>query len=145
MSAILNLQSPQFPYANCTVENSEWFFPLDREELKEAGKDNPVDRKIQRDNTERAKGLCASCVHRKDCLTWANENVEEGIWGGTTKSERVIANRQPRTETKVDLYLLVSVQRFQMGLTKYAVAKSLGINPKTVERCIAKAQKLGIL
>jgi WhiB family redox-sensing transcriptional regulator len=35
-----------------------------------------------------AKKICASCPYVIECLAWAMENEELGIWGGTTARER---------------------------------------------------------
>ena len=36
-----------------------------------------------------AKDLCSRCPDREPCLRWAIHNDEEGVWGGTTKQERL--------------------------------------------------------
>lgn len=36
-----------------------------------------------------ARRVCASCPIVADCLQWAVDNFEEGVWGGTTKQERL--------------------------------------------------------
>jgi WhiB family redox-sensing transcriptional regulator len=35
-----------------------------------------------------AKGVCFGCPVMAECLDFALEHGEEGIWGGTTKEER---------------------------------------------------------
>ena len=48
---------------------------------------------------ERAKGICATCTVRTECLVYALENDERlGIWGGTTYVERrqIVRRRAPR-------------------------------------------------
>ncbi|GAA2110003.1 WhiB family transcriptional regulator [Actinomadura alba] len=41
-----------------------------------------------------AKSICAGCVVRSDCLTWALRAGEPaGIWGGTTPEERRLLRR----------------------------------------------------
>lgn len=42
-----------------------------------------------------AKAECAKCPVRAGCLTWAIENDEHGIWGGTTEDERAAMKPQP--------------------------------------------------
>lgn len=37
---------------------------------------------------EFAKSICAGCKFRAECLEWALENSEHGVWGGTTANER---------------------------------------------------------
>ena len=36
-----------------------------------------------------AKNICRTCPEIDNCLKTALENNEDGIWGGTTKSERI--------------------------------------------------------
>lgn len=35
-----------------------------------------------------AKALCHRCPSEDQCLSWAIENSESGIWGGMTEKER---------------------------------------------------------
>lgn len=37
---------------------------------------------------EEAKGVCSLCPIRQECLDWALDNTERGIWGGMTLQER---------------------------------------------------------
>jgi WhiB family redox-sensing transcriptional regulator len=43
---------------------------------------------IDGDRMSHAKAICGRCPVRPECLTWALDNHEEGIWGGTTTDER---------------------------------------------------------
>ncbi len=38
-----------------------------------------------------AKAVCAPCPVRANCLSYAFETMPEGIWGGTTRDERLAA------------------------------------------------------
>jgi WhiB family redox-sensing transcriptional regulator len=44
-----------------------------------------------------AKAICNSCPYKSECLEWALENRETGIWGGLTEMDR----RRIRRERKV--------------------------------------------
>src|SRR5215831_14365215 len=48
-----------------------------------------------------AKKYCDYCVCRRECLTWAYETGQQGIWGGTTDSERPFAYFLLKTVTIV--------------------------------------------
>lgn len=49
---------------------------------------------------EEAKRLCRSCSARIPCLTWALDNdVTDGVWGGTTEAERRVIRSSPRRTT----------------------------------------------
>jgi WhiB family transcriptional regulator, redox-sensing transcriptional regulator len=44
-----------------------------------------------------AKQVCSRCLVRQPCLTWALTVPEaDGIWGGSTPSERRLMQRAPR-------------------------------------------------
>lgn len=42
----------------------------------------------QVDLIREAKALCAACSVRAECLAFALEHPQKGIWGGTTERER---------------------------------------------------------
>jgi len=44
--------------------------------------------------TDAAKAVCGRCPVVRQCLDWAMEAPVEGIWGGTTESERRAARRR---------------------------------------------------
>ena len=39
-------------------------------------------------STKEAKRVCGECAVRLECLEYALENDEKGVWGGTTENER---------------------------------------------------------
>ena len=39
-------------------------------------------------NARAAKRICARCRVKTECLEWALEHEEQGIWGGTSDEER---------------------------------------------------------
>lgn len=67
---------PKFPQAKCAeVEDKDMFFP-----------DN---RKQEAERLHQLKAICASCIHRMECLEYALEKqIPHGIWGGSTPAER---------------------------------------------------------
>lgn len=53
-----------------------------------------------------AKMVCNSCDYQVECLAWAMDKKEIGIWGGTTEYERAQLRRgktirQPRKQYNV--------------------------------------------
>lgn len=46
--------------------------------------------------SRQAKEICASCAVREDCLNYALENEQIGIWGGLTGNERRRMRRRNR-------------------------------------------------
>lgn len=41
-----------------------------------------------RKDTAKAKGYCGMCTYKTECLAWAMEVDEIGVWGGTTEIDR---------------------------------------------------------
>ena len=65
--------------AACRGPQAAVFFPPPRAERK--------DEKLERE--ERAKGICAECPVREECLHYALDIREpHGIWGGLNENER---------------------------------------------------------
>lgn len=72
----LDIDAPNFPEAVCaTVEDKDFFFP-----------------KIGKQEAERLpqlRALCASCIHERECLTFAlDKQIADGFWGGKSATER---------------------------------------------------------
>ena len=42
---------------------------------------------------EEAADACESCMVRTQCLRYALDNAEEGVWGGTTEEQRRVIRR----------------------------------------------------
>ncbi|HLN06841.1 MAG TPA: WhiB family transcriptional regulator [Acidimicrobiales bacterium] len=52
---------------------------------------------VSDDDSEAAKGICATCTVRTSCLEYAlAEREREGVWGGLTERERRRIIRQRR-------------------------------------------------
>jgi WhiB family redox-sensing transcriptional regulator len=61
--------------AACTAVDPEMFFSSD---------------------TDEARRVCAGCPVSEDCLRWAmDNNIEHGVWGGLTPSERHALKARP--------------------------------------------------
>jgi len=43
---------------------------------------------VSYENERTTKAICAECPLKLDCLTYAIETGQHGIWGGTTENER---------------------------------------------------------
>jgi WhiB family transcriptional regulator, redox-sensing transcriptional regulator len=69
--------------AACRSADPDLFFPI-----SESG---PA-----RQEAARAKAICASCLVRHECLTFALRTGQaHGIWGGMTENERAAAQPVP--------------------------------------------------
>ncbi|RPK32208.1 WhiB family transcriptional regulator [Streptomyces sp. ADI93-02] len=71
--------------AMCREEDPELFFPV--------GNRNSAPMLLQ---TEEAKAVCRRCPVMEKCLDWAlgAGPVVEGVWGGTSESERLTIRRR---------------------------------------------------
>jgi WhiB family transcriptional regulator, redox-sensing transcriptional regulator len=74
--------------AACRDADPELFFPI--------GSAGPALRQI-----DEAKRICRACPAQTRCLAWAlDQEVIDGVWGGTTEDERrVIGSRRRRMST----------------------------------------------
>jgi len=62
-------------YGACHGADTELFFPI-----------TTTGRALRQVNS--AKAVCGRCKVRADCLSYALETMQHGIWGGTTGEER---------------------------------------------------------
>ena len=60
----------------CQGSDPELFFPI-----------SVTGRAVEQVNS--AKAVCGRCVVREHCLSYALRTMPEGIWGGTTREERI--------------------------------------------------------
>jgi WhiB family redox-sensing transcriptional regulator len=60
--------------AACLAEPPDLFFPI--------GVSGPPE------HVARAKAVCLRCPVREQCLAYALETAQQGIWGGLTEDER---------------------------------------------------------
>ncbi len=83
----------------CAETDPELFFPQE--------KDDPLVRHMTSIyyDEKGAKALCGTCPYKVQCLLFAVENREIGIWGGTTESER----RRLIRRTKGDARTIVQI------------------------------------
>jgi WhiB family redox-sensing transcriptional regulator len=70
--------------ASCTYVDPDMFFT------------DPKDENFRRDS-ELAKKICGVCVYKIECLTWALEENEVGVWGGTSELDRRQLRRKNRS------------------------------------------------
>ncbi|MGH8898936.1 MAG: WhiB family transcriptional regulator [Egibacteraceae bacterium] len=61
--------------AACLGEDTERYFPV--------GASGPA-----LDQIEQAKRVCAACVVCSECLEYALETNQDGVWGGMSQDER---------------------------------------------------------
>jgi WhiB family redox-sensing transcriptional regulator len=75
--------------AACRSADPELFFPIS-------------DSGPAREQTARAKAICATCQVRPECLAFALQTAQiHGIWAGTTEHERAAARRRAASEPPV--------------------------------------------
>lgn len=95
------------------------------------------------EDAEPARAVCRRCPLAVECLDYALENEEYGVWGGTTPDERqalrggvVVINaevRQRAAELRVDLVSRSSHEN---------IARKWNVSTRTIERA-ARQQRMG--
>jgi len=119
--------TPNFAQAVCaTIEDKDFFFP-----------DGRID---EAERLPQLKALCASCIHRKECLEYAiSRQIPYGVWGGSTPKERAIIvrpNRVPLGEVAKNI-----IDLNERGFTANEIASrlttSIGYVRKTIVRYVA--------
>jgi len=71
--------------ANCKGKNPEVFMSSKKEDIKIA------------------KAICSGCIVVKECLNFALDNDEKGIWGKTTEKDRKAIKRNLNANLSVKL------------------------------------------
>jgi WhiB family redox-sensing transcriptional regulator len=72
----------------CSETDPDSFFPKDYFDDKD-GK-SPA---TSYENERGVKAICNECPLKIDCLTYAIQSGQQGIWGGTTEAERYAIRR----------------------------------------------------
>ena len=89
-----------------------------------------------------AKRVCASCLILSDCLNWAVENLEEGVWGGTTSRERQSLSV---AESILDVDELAERRaarsRLEEDIAIRTLAEEFQVTERTIHRWKAQIQK----
>jgi WhiB family redox-sensing transcriptional regulator len=65
----------------CRGADPELFFPI-----------SVTGRAVEQVNS--AKAICGRCAVRKNCLSYSLRTMPHGIWGGTTREERIAMRLQ---------------------------------------------------
>ena len=124
---------PNFAEAKCKEGDPEFFFPTSKEE--------------QAERLENLQSLCASCIHQSDCAEFAiNENIQHGFWGGLTAEERqhIVKVRGKHFDLRHKKLHEIIVKRSH-GWTDHSIAKSMGIDIKSLERTVDRGRKKGLV
>mgnify|MGYP003336021954 FL=1 len=95
----------------------------------------------------KALSICAACPLQKACLSYALDNEEYGVWGGTTESQRAAL----RGESK----LITPEQRIQAARIREAlvagiktvrqIAEAFEVTERTIYRYKARMREDGLL
>lgn len=119
----------------CAGEDPELFF------LTSSSMDNAF-------KLGRALEVCSTCPFRRPCLAYALTHAVTGIWGGTTNPQRAAIRREHGiTAAPVglddDALTHIDIDRMDQGggASSAEIARSLGINPRTVTRRRARRRK----
>lgn len=89
------LQSDEPP--SCVGTDPEAFYPQNNEDRN----GNIIDGPGYYYDESGAKAVCAVCPHKMECLAYAIETGQIGIWGGTTEMDRRKIKRNITISRKV--------------------------------------------
>lgn len=114
-----------FENAACAdLNNPDYFFPDGR---AEEAKRLPT-----------LRSICGACIDRKECLAYAiKEEIEHGIWGGKTPSER---GHGPKRDEKKERQKRIIKLRDQ-GISTEEIAIKEGIRVTQIYRIFTDANK----
>lgn len=117
----LDIDSPDFPKAVCaTLEDKDFFFP-----------------KIGKQEAERLpqlRALCASCIHERECLSFAlDKQIVYGFWGGKSAAERRLATAGDKPVATKGLAFKIKTLR-ESGQSVWEIAASLATSPYYIRR-----------
>lgn len=76
-------------HAACAGEDTSLFFPWDGERGHAAER-----------REAKAKEICSGCTVRPECLAWAEDHRERGLWGGLTEDERASERKNGRRRSQ---------------------------------------------
>jgi WhiB family redox-sensing transcriptional regulator len=116
--------APNFAQAVCaTIEDKDLFFP--------DGRTDEAERLPQ------LKALCASCIHRKECLEYAiSRQIPYGIWGGSTPKERAVVVRPSRIPVGEIANNIIDLN--ERGFTATEIASSLDTSLGYVRKILSQ-------
>lgn len=82
--------------------------------------------------------ICGACIERKECLAYAiKEEIQHGIWGGKTPSER--GQNLKRDELRIRNERVVKLR--DQGISTDEIAKKVGIRVTQIYRIFSDANK----
>jgi WhiB family transcriptional regulator, redox-sensing transcriptional regulator len=82
--------------------------------------------------------ICGACIERKECLAYAiKEEIQHGIWGGKTPSER--GQNLDRDEIRIRNERVIKLRN--QGISTDEIAKKVGIRVTQIYRIFSDANK----
>ena len=131
------LIGPSWELAACAGKDTEMFFPEGPRDIAKKIAD--------------AKAVCGGCPITAQCFAWAVENNEQGIWGGTTETERKSLMRSGGgslrgvrriseksfdivTKAPAPAYRIANAQKATTVRSRAATAKSVALISKALDK-----------
>lgn len=117
----LDIDAPNFSEAVCaTLDDKDFFFP-----------------KVGKQEAERLpqlRTLCASCIHERECLTFAlDKQIADGFWGGKSATERrLLSVRLDRVAVKGVALKIKNLK--EAGQSVREIASLLATSPYYIRR-----------
>ena len=114
-----------FEHAACAnFPDPDYFFPEGRAEEAE--------------RLPNLRKICGACIEREECLAYAiKEEIQHGIWGGKTPSER---GQNLKRDEKIQRQKRIIKLRDQ-GISTDEIAKKVGIRVTQVYRIFTEANR----
>lgn len=78
--------------AACADKPVEWWFPLPKKV--------PREYEEQTYSPEKARSICRGCPVQQDCLEYALNRNDSGVWGGYTQRERREIRKKRRRQRR---------------------------------------------
>jgi hypothetical protein len=98
----------------------------------------PETKQQEADRLPNLRKICGACIERKECLAYAiKEEIQHGIWGGKTPSERGLTLK--RDEVKIRHERVVKLRN--QGISTDEIARKVGIRVTQVYRIFTDANK----
>jgi WhiB family redox-sensing transcriptional regulator len=94
------------------------------------------------DREDAALAVCGGCPARAECLAYALDSEEFGVWGGTTPGQRDALRGGSLEGTPEDRQLVWLInERVNRGDLMPDIAEAVGVNQRTLYRWLAEGRE----
>jgi len=98
----------------------------------------PETKQQEADRLPNLRKICGACIERRECLAYAiKEEIQHGIWGGKTPSERGLPLK--RDERRIRNERVIKLR--DQGISTDEIARKVGIRVTQIYRIFSDANK----